>query len=153
MRKHFPQFLAIHTVVSVFMYNVFSFTALWLLSFLLLLCWPAKYQHGGRKYIFRQIQKPALFFAVLHNISDIAGTNSQTFCRYHCILRRNHCIRHRQHQISCSRQSWLAVCFQIGIIPLLTVCTKYQYHRCLCDKWLMIASLCQCIFQILIRNI
>ena len=153
MRKHFPQFFSIHTSISVFMYDMFSFTALWLLSFLLLLCRPAKYQHGGRKYIFRQIQKPALFFAVLHNISNIAGAKSQTFCRYHCILRRNHRIRHRQHQISCSRQSWLAVCFQISIIPFLAICTKYQYHRCLCDKWLMIASLCQCIFQILIRNI
>ena len=80
---------------------------------------------------------------VFQNVADIAGSYSERLCSDNRILRCNDTVLHRKKQIRLENRIRLNTFRVKQRSPYLKIRCKNKYQRSLCDKWLMITSLCQ----------
>ena len=109
----------------------------------LLLCGIAEHQHQGREHVVGQVKQLPVDFIMLHNISDIAGTDPQALRGGHRVLGGDGRILHRQEEISRPRFSRAAASQREGLIPFLKVRAEHQHHLSPGNKWLMVAGIRQ----------
>ena len=135
------------------MYNMRKCAALRFFSHFLLFGRETENKHHCGKYIRRKMQQFTLPLAVFRNIADIAGTEAEAFGSDDGILRGDHGIRHGKQQIADAGTACGAPDAFICVIPLFAICAEHQHHRRTRNERLMVAAVCQCSFQRIVRNI
>ena len=92
-------------------------------------------------------------FYLLQNVTDIAGTDSQTLRRYDTVLGGDARVSYSQHQVAFRRQTGMASRGCKRVVPALKIRQKHQHQRRFGDEWLVVACFRQAFLQILIGDL